>query len=293
MNLGKSTSRLPMGASARDALHNARPSSGDAQVTCPNCGAVFSDLEARCPYCGAFNPNGAEIAYLQELETIKEVTDNLDDDVQGSLKASFRGNAKGIIRLIVVIVVAIMAFILINTFVNKNDEQQKVRDFQARESFREQYFPEFDRLYESGDDAALSEYVWSWMEDPGFDALYSWRHAGYLEAYNDWEALKASESEMQKGTFRIDDYTWSVSVAMRLAYPNVNSGYQINQLTEEEEARAAPYRAFALQFLQNTLQMDEGKIKSFVDACTDEQGAIMDDELKSTLTQRLRELGTL
>ncbi|MBQ6391573.1 MAG: hypothetical protein IJH88_08155 [Eggerthellaceae bacterium] len=293
MNLGESTSRLSTGTSARDARHDAALSGSDAQVTCPNCGAGFSDLEARCPYCGTFNPNGAEIAYMQELENIKEVTDDLDDDVQGNLKASFQGNAKRIIRLIAIIVAVILAFILVNTFINKNDEQQKVRGFQARESFREQYFPEFDRLYESGDDAALSEYVWSLMDDPGFDALYSWKHAGYLEAYNDWEALKVSESEMQKGAFRIDDYTWSVSVAIRLAYPNVNTGYQINQLTDEEEARAAPYRAYALQFLQNTLQMNEGEIKSFVDACTDEHGDIMDNELKSALTQRLGELGTL
>ena len=99
MNLGESTTRLSSGTSARDAFHDARPISSDVQVTCSNCGAGFSDLEARCPYCGTFNPNGAEIAYMQELENIKEVTDDLDDDVQGNLKASFQGNAKRIIRI--------------------------------------------------------------------------------------------------------------------------------------------------------------------------------------------------
>lgn len=293
MNHDGGNARFSTGASAQDSQGNAHLHGDYTQVTCPNCGAGFSDVEPRCPYCGALNPHGAEIAYMQELESLKEVTDDLDDNVQGNLKASFQNNAKRIVRLIVIIVVAIIAFVLINSFINKNDEQQKVRDFQARESFREQYFPEFDRLYESGDDAALSEYVWSLMDEPGFDALYSWKHVGYLEAYNDWEALKASESEIQKGTFGIDDYMWSVSVALRLAYPNVNAGYQTSPLTEEEEARAAPYRAFALQFLKDTLKMDEGELAIFIDNCTDEHGEIMDDKLKSTLTQRLRVLGTL
>lgn len=293
MSHGEGNANPSAGASARDALISARPNSDNAQVTCPNCGAGFSDLEPRCPYCGALNPHGAEIAYMQELENLKEVTDDLDDNVKGNLKASFQNNAKRIVRLVVIIVVAIAAFVLINTFINKSDEQQKIRDFQARESFREQHFAEFDRLYESGDDAALSTYVWDLMDDPGFDALYSWKHVGYLETYNDWEALKASESEIQKGTFGIDDYTWSVSVALRLAYPYVNAGYQIGPLAEDEEARAAPYRAFALQFLKDTLKMNEGELSTFIAECTDEHGEIIDDKLKSALTQRLRALGTL
>ena len=61
----------------------------DGQVKCFNCGAVHSVDDPRCPYCGALNPVGAEKAYMNELDDLKDETDQLaedaEDDVEGSL----------------------------------------------------------------------------------------------------------------------------------------------------------------------------------------------------------------
>ena len=293
LNDSAEKSRNLPGASTRDVYPSMSPDGSGLQMMCPNCGASFSEDEPRCPYCGTLNPGGAEIEYLQELEDLKEDTDRLDDAIQGGLVASFRNNTKRVIGIVTIIVVAIVAIFVTHAILDKNDEQQELQSYQAREAFREQHFAELDRLYDSGDDAALSSYAWSLMDDPGFDALFTWKHIGYLEAYDDWEALKSCEEDAATGALSIDDYTWATSVAMHLAYPEVNARYQIGVLTKAEEARAAPYRAFAKQFLQNTLQMDEGEIESFIGECTDEYGDIVDDKLKGILTQRLRDLGVL
>ena len=268
------------------------PLSPEGQVTCANCGAAFSNDEPRCPYCSALNPEGAEAAYMDELENIRNDTDDLDDDVQHELEANLNRNAKRVVLVALIAVAAIIATFAIVNCTAKMEERQEIQEYQARESFREQYFAEFDRLYEAGDDDALSEYVWSLMDDPGFDGLFSWQHADYLRVHDDWEALKSIEPDLRQGSVGIDDRTWATSVAIRLAYPSVDGQSKADTLSAEEELRAAPYRAYAWQFLRDTLNMNQEEASYFVDKCTDERGNILEDELKRNLELRLNGLGS-
>ena len=52
----------------------------DGQVKCFNCGAVHSVDDPRCPYCCALNPVGAGKAYMNELDDLKDETDQLAED---------------------------------------------------------------------------------------------------------------------------------------------------------------------------------------------------------------------
>ena len=263
------------------------------QVTCPNCGAGFSGEEPRCPYCGAINPSGAESAYMHKLESLRDETDKLDDDVQRNLEVDFGQNSKRIIKVVAIVVVVLIAVFFAVKAVSGIAEQRELHDYKVREAFREQYFDEFNRLYESGDDAALSTLAWSLTDDPGFEAIFTWKHIEYLEAYNDWEALKSTEVEIQEGSLDLEDYTWVVSVAIRLGYPDAVPSHQSYALTKEEEMRAAPFRQYAREFLKNTLQMNEEETLSFIDKCIDKQDGILDAELERNLKQRLSEIGTL
>lgn len=265
----------------------------EAIETCPNCGASFHDSEPRCPYCNAINPRGAEAVYMEQLEELKDDTDELDDAARNDLSANLKSNTKRVVRVVIIIVAAIVALSVIVTCSVRSDEQREIREYQARESFRDQYFPEFDRLYASGDDAALDTYVWSLMDDPGFEALFSWKHIGFLEAYDDWEALTSAESKIARGSADIDDYTWAATLAIGLAYPDVNARYHDTAPTQDEIARCAPYREHAREFLRNMLRMNDTELQAFVSGCTDEQRAIIQDDLKRSLTVRLQELGTI
>lgn len=259
---------------------------------CPNCGADFPIEAPCCPYCEALNPYGAEKAYMGALADLRDETDNLDDDARANFKNDLKRNTKRTVVIAVIVVAALAALLFAFNCMGKHDERQALQEYQAREAFREQYFEEFDRLYEAGDDEALSDYVWSLMDDPGFDALFSWKHVGLLEAHDDWEGLRSAEELIKSGECGIDDYTWAVSTALRLAQFDANGGTVSATLPQDEEERAADYRAYAHRFLQNVLQMDDEEIAAFTDDAKDELGYVQEEKLQRNLEMRLQQLGT-
>ena len=263
-----------------------------SQVTCPNCGAGFASNEARCPYCGTINPSGAEAAYMRQLEGLKDETDRLDDNVKRDLKVDLKRNAKRTVTVVIVVVAVLAALFLIANAVGSCEEQQDLRDFKAREAFREQHFDELDCLYENGDDDALSEYVWSLADDPGFDALYSWDHVDFLEVHDDWESLQYATRYLSNGEGGLDDFAWAITVALHLAQLDADES-SFGKLDAGEEQRASAYRADAWRFLQDTLQMTPDEITAFADSIRDANGSIREDAVKQGVEPILRSLGAI
>lgn len=266
--------------------------STDIRVVCSNCGAEFAIDEPRCPYCGALNPAGAEKEYMEKLSGIREDTDMLDDAAMDSFKADLKRNTRRTAIVIVVVIAVLASLFFIATCTSRQEDQRALQEFQAREAFRTQHFAELDRLYAAGDDDALSAYVWNQMDDPGFDALWSWEHIDFLEVHDDWEALQVASREFQAGDGSLDDYAWAVKAALHLT--QLESGASsFNQLDEEEEQRAAAYRTNAWHFLEDTLQMDREEIAVFASRSEDADGFIEDSKLKQNLEPLLQQLGTL
>ena len=276
---------------AEDGFSDLNPND-EGQTVCPNCGAVFSVDEARCPYCNALNPTGAEKAYMEALDDLKNETSELPDEAEDDFEADLGRDAKKTVAIVCIILAAIASLFLVTTCMDKHSERQQLEAYQAREAFRAQYFEEFDRLYEAGDDDALSAYVWSLSDDPGFDALFSWKHVDFLEVHDDWEGLKSASELIESGEATLDDYTWSVSIALRLVQLDGDETSSA-ALSQDEEARVVAYRAYGQQFLQNTLQMSESEIAAFADEAKDAQGHVQEDKLKRPLEARLKQLGTL
>ena len=262
------------------------------QIVCPNCAAVFSADEACCPYCGDFNPTGAEKAYMEELDDIRRDTGELAQDAQEGFAANLQRNTKRTITIAILVIAALITLFALVNCMNSNEERRALQDYQAREAFRTQYFAEFDRLYEAGDDDALSDYAWNLTDDPGFDALFSWEHADFLAFHDGWATLRSAEADIAAGTCGIDDYTYLVELALRLVQLD-ESDRLFDALSPEEEERAAGYRTYAWQFLEETLQMDRDEITAFAKAAEDAQGFVETGKLRQELENRLRHIGTL
>ena len=289
---GKTHQPFPAGG-AGGRLADMDGAAGGKPVACPECGAFLTIAEARCPYCGALNPAGAEKAYMASLDGIKDETSKLADNAIGRLKASLRKNTARTVIVAVVAAAVLAGMLLVPGYLDKQDEQQALRDFQAREAFRTAHFQEFDRLYEAGDFDALSEYVWSLSNDPGFDALFSWSHAGLLEAHDDWEALRSVSDDAGADSLKLDDYAWLTSVAFRLAQLDGDAGSRQATLSARDKELTAEYRAYAWDYLRTVLQMDDGEIASFADGVRDDQGYVDRGKLRRALDVRLRQIGTL
>ncbi|MBQ9042000.1 MAG: hypothetical protein IJ111_04215 [Eggerthellaceae bacterium] len=87
--------------------------SSNETTTCPNCGAGFSNTASKCPYCGALNPSGAEAAYMEQLEGLRQDTDDLDNEAMSDLKASVFSNGKSIIRVMLIVVIVIVLLVVL------------------------------------------------------------------------------------------------------------------------------------------------------------------------------------
>ena len=264
---------------------------GDEQVVCPNCGAGFPASDARCPYCGTLNPGGAEAAYMDELEDLRQDTDRLAEDVQDDLAADLKRNARKIALVALAAIVLIATVALALNCADSRDERNEVKRYQEREAFREQHFPELDRLYEQGDDAALVEYAWSLMDEPGYDAVYSWKHEDYLDICGDWVVLSSFLEDASHVSADIDDYAWAVSAAIRLACLDEDGRQLFAALSSEEAGRVAGYRESAALFLQETLQMDAEQVESFAASVEDSRGYVQHDQVKKAVAARFRQLG--
>lgn len=264
---------------------------GDEQVVCPNCGAGFSALDARCPYCGTLNPVGAEAAYMDELEDLRQDTDRLAEDVQSDLAADLKRNARKIALIALAAIALIATMVLALNCADSRDERNEVKRYQEREAFREQHFAELDRLYESGDDAALVEYAWSVMDEPGYDAVYSWKHEDYLDICGDWVVLSSFSEDATHASAGIDDYAWAVSAAIRLACLDEDGRQLYAALSSEEAGRVAGYRESAESFLRETLQMDAEQVESFAASVEDSQGHVQHEKVKKAVAARFRQLG--
>ena len=263
------------------------------QVSCSNCNATFAAGDARCPYCGALNPLGAEQAYMAELDGIKRGTEDLAQEAQRGFAAGLSRNAKRAVIIIAAVLALIAVSFLVYNLADSNEERRAVESYQARETFRQEHFAEIERLYESGDDAAMGSYIWSLAQEPGYDAIYSWEHYGFLEVYDDYDLLNMFISDTRGNPAGIDDYVWSVAVALRLAGIDDKGVEAPSALPEADEERATPYREFGWRYLEDTLQMDSSEIAAFADATRDEFGYIQRDELEQALKPRLRQLGII
>lgn len=264
-----------------------------APMLCANCGAGFSADETRCPYCGALNAGGAERAYMEALDDIKEDTEELASDAQRGFTTNLHGNARRAVRIILAVIVVMTALFLAFNAMNGNEEQRAIESYQARESFRTQHFAEMNRLYAAGDDEALSDYVLNLVDEPGYDAVFAWEHYAFLEALYDYGALQMFMDDARAASAGLEDYTWAVSTAMRLAQLDDAALTSYSTQSETDEKRAAEYRAFAWSYLEDELQMDKQEVIAFADEARDEYGYIQRDELSRKLEPLLRQRGAI
>lgn len=74
-------------------------------IVCSNCGKEFDENLEKCPSCGSTNPKGAERAYLNRLEDVREDMEELDDAPRAELERTIKKQG----RLIKRVVLAVMA----------------------------------------------------------------------------------------------------------------------------------------------------------------------------------------
>ena len=158
-------------------------------VVCPSCAAEFSKDNAKCPFCGVMYYQGAEKAYMEHLESVKEELSELQYLPEETIKEEVRSVGK-LLRKVVIILVILVAVIagLVYWLVQKQRKQD-------REDFLYQHanYPVFDEMYDNGEYDALSEKYNEALLNG--DDMWSWEHRDFISAYN---SVKMSQDVMAR-----------------------------------------------------------------------------------------------
>ena len=146
-------------------------------IVCPYCAAEFSKDDAKCPFCGVMYYQGAEKAYMEHLEDVKDDLSDLQYVPEEAIKAEVK-NVGRLLKKVAIILLIIAAVIagLVYFFVQKQRKQQRV-DF----LYQHANYPTFDEMYENGEYDALREMYNDALLN-GKD-MWSWEHRDFISAY--------------------------------------------------------------------------------------------------------------
>lgn len=94
----------------------------DKIQVCINCGAEINASDTKCPYCGYINEEGAEKAYMDRLNDIRNDLDSVDEEA-----AAEYGKDYGRVLKLILITLAVLLAVPGITLCVKLAERSKKR----------------------------------------------------------------------------------------------------------------------------------------------------------------------
>ena len=94
------------------------------KIICPSCGAKIDHTLPKCPYCDNSNPYGAELAYMDKLEDMKEDLAELENIPQQEAEKAFRRQGKKLILIGVTLAVIVGGVLVMSALISRRDENE-------------------------------------------------------------------------------------------------------------------------------------------------------------------------
>lgn len=254
------------------------------EIVCPNCGGAFSIEEPKCPFCGTMNPHGAEKEYMEKLYDIREDTDMLDDFVAEDLSENVKAGGKRAIKVAAVALMIIFAFIIASVLLRDPMDRRAVEGFRAREEFKSAHFDELNTLYEEEKYDELVTAVSELFNEPGYDAIYSWEHYTFYDAYHSYAILKTYEEEI-KQSGDMDAYISAVYYAF--AMKEDIYVFEGSKLTSRDRELIKEYKAYSQAFLEETLDMTTEEVDKLFIELKGSKGYLTRNDVKKVLKEVL------
>lgn len=203
------------------------------KIICPSCNAEYEDTLPKCPYCDLINYKGAEKAYLDKLEDVREDMGELAYVPENTAKEEFKKQGH-LVRKIVIIIIIVLVLLFGVGYLLDNISFGGVSE---KEQFlwQAENYPKFDALYEAGEYEELARIMDE--ELLGEYSIWSYEHRAFAFVYGD--IMKAKEA------MRLIDTGEDTSqkVYTRLLYSQVDLIIQWerdDELSEEERAIIEP-----------------------------------------------------
>lgn len=162
-------------------------------VICRNCGAEFDASLPNCPYCGGMNLPGAETAYMNKLEGIRDGLEDLG--IVG--KEETKAHAKRIGKKLLIAGVVLIAIVIGAVVYSLLNERNQAAEDRAEYLWQREGFKELDAYYDAGDYEQLVKAYYS-ASDEGHN-VWQYKHSQFCDYYAlimfAGESLEASKTE--------------------------------------------------------------------------------------------------
>ncbi len=197
------------------------------QVTCKNCGAVFSESLDKCPYCGTMNKKGA---YKKFRKKIRDMIDSMLGLKEEAHRSVTRIIFTSLFRSIVLIAAVILLAFVFSRFAQVNYYNDREYDENALETilWEDENLEKLDEAYLNDDLATIeklylenSKVVTNWSHYPSYalkkkfksisedsyfneydlaDSLYFLFYPEYYTGYNGMAKADMEDYELMRGS---------------------------------------------------------------------------------------------
>lgn len=243
-----------------------------AKVQCENCHAMIEADSPKCPYCGASSALGSEKRYMEQLSSIKEGVEELE---QIPVKAYRKEMSRtGKIILITMLVFAIIAGILGGLYwcfqtllYDAIAEDPKTQLMWERENY-----PLLDEMYAKGDYDGILAFMEEHYEEAGY-SVYNWQHYNFIDVYRFYENCMYMAGMIEEGHYNEEDVMWCIVDALFVLREHDYMTY-----SSQEEKQIEVYREEVFEVMKNLFGMTQQEVeKLYQDSCVEEDYGIIFD----------------
>lgn len=204
-------------------------------IICESCGAEFSDVLPKCPYCGTMNYKGAEAAYMEKLNSVREDLADLEEVPQKTAKAALKKHAN-LLKAVLITAGAVIALAVVVGGIQRYMDTRRIKEEMY---WRLENYPIMSNLYDRGEYQKAYEYYRDNYEKGG--DMYTWIHADFCEYYGYLLEMKQLlEEEAATGMlteYEYEELLYNQAMFVGLLYNqmlNEDEKEVLNSLAEEE-----------------------------------------------------------
>lgn len=237
-------------------------------IRCANCGAVIDDTTVQCPYCDAAQLEASQNKYMNDLYSMNDTMDELDDN---SIRTELHTTVKNVIITLCVFAACICLGVLMGVTSyradhSSSDEKKLVQGY----SWYDEHIDAIREYYAKGDFAGLSEYCDASDYDKYNTFLSRWEHSAIFKLYDYY--YDHLLNYIDAGDNRESEYSYYAAYRMCLEFLYHEGEYSSGKVsyngtfTGKDWEYVAQWRKTARDFAINELGLSESELDADVEA---------------------------
>jgi uncharacterized protein CbrC (UPF0167 family) len=235
-------------------------------IKCYNCGAEIDENMTECPYCNASQSEAAEKKYMDDLYSMNDTMDRMDDN---ALKTELKTTVKRVLVMVGIFAVCIFIGTIIGTVEYKSyhDSSKERKEIIAAYDWYDNNIDSMNALYESRDFDAIYDIYNSGDYSTVHKAIKNWEHYSlfslHIYYYSRIQTYMESETYLKYESSYVSAYRESVEFASyRSTYVKGSDVYEA--MPQEDVEISAEWLENVENFVYEKLKVTEEEFQKDV-----------------------------